>query len=228
MRNDNSISYSRQIASVFISAFLLFGALSVGMKTARAEEVWEIAPGRTSIGFTIKHFVLLSVKGLFKDYHGTVTTPSSNDFTNASVEVAIPVGSISTGNSDRDAHLKTGDFFDANEYPEMVFKSTKVVPTGGNEYELQGLLRIRNISKPVTLKVQHVETKTLKNGSIRSNFVAIGTINRYDFGLRWNELTEAGAVVVDQMVNISIEVSLVRSREPAQKVVKVSQKQSNG
>ncbi len=217
-----------KLAAVYLCLILPSGFLHFGAHSVHAEEVWEIAPGRTSIGFNVKHFVLLSVKGLFKDYHGTVKTPSNGDFSHASVDVSIPVSSISTGNTDRDAHLRTDDFFNAGEYPEMVFKSTKVVAKSENDYELHGLLKIRNISKPVSLTVKHVKTKLLSDGTIRSDFVATGSVNRYDFGLKWNELTEAGSMVVDELVNISLEVSLVRTPDSTQKLVTVSQPRSNG
>ncbi len=197
--------------AVLLKPALFFAGLTLLASSAKAEEVWTLVPGRTSIGFTVKHFVLMSVKGRFKDYKGQVVTPSTGDFSKASVDVSIPVSSVFTGNSDRDEHLKTPDFFNVSTYPDMRFHSTQITPKGGNQFEMKGLLTIRGISKPVTLDVEQVATKTLSNGSIRSDFVATGAVNRYDYGLRWNKLTEAGSMVVDETVKITLEVSLMKS-----------------
>lgn len=189
---------------------LLFG-LSLAPASANAETTWKVAAGRSTIGFSVKHLVLMNVQGRFREYDGVVVTPDESDFAHAQVDVKIPVESIYTGNSDRDEHLKKSEFFNADKYPHIQFKSTNVVAKGGDEFEMRGMLTIRGVSRPVTLKVEETEAKTLPNGTKRLAFVASTSVNRYDFGLRWNELTEAGGMVVDENVKISLEVSLVEA-----------------
>lgn len=169
---------------------------------------WKVSPSRTNVKFKVKHFVLMEVQGHFKNAEGLVFTPTDKDFSNAKVEARIPIASISTGNEDRDLHLKQAVFFNADKFPEMVFKSTKVINKGSNLYEMHGDLKIRGVVRPVILEVVHSGESKSSDGHLRSKFIATGSINRYQFGLNWNELTEAGGVLVGEEVQIELDVTL--------------------
>lgn len=203
--------YRKQRKLQILGSIIFLATSAISHENAQADTVWKLASGRSNISFSVKHFVLLSVKGRFRQYEGTVVTPDNGDFSAAKVDVSIPVESIYTGNTDRDSHLKQAEFFDSEKFPNMRFQSTKVVANNDGTYDLSGQLTIRKISKPVTLKVNPTGEKLLPNGSKRLDFVASGKINRYDFGLRWNELTETGGMVVDENVTISLDVSLTNS-----------------
>ena len=204
--------FYKTIKRSFVVVFVLLLALSVS-EAALAQVVWKIAPGRTSIQFKVKHLMLMEVKGKFRSYDGTVVTPSEGDFSNAQVEATIPVSSIHTGNSDRDEHLLQEVFFHAVKFPEMDFRSTKVLRLSDGSFQMQGELTIRGITRPITLAVEHIGQRKTKSGKLRSRFKAKGALNRYEYGLRWNDLTEAGEMLVSKEVEIVMDVALVKDSE---------------
>lgn len=183
---------------------------------AWAQVTWKLAPGRTNIQFKVKHFVLMNVEGRFKNYQGTVVTSDLKDFSDAEVHASIPVRSVYTGNSDRDSHLLQKVFFYEEKYPEIHFRSKQVRKLGEDKYLMQGALTIRGVSRPIELEVTRTGFKAYDDGTVRSNFRAIGKLNRYDFGLKWNDLTETGGMVVDEMVQIVLDVGLVKQAEDSQ------------
>jgi polyisoprenoid-binding protein YceI len=198
------------LCGLFVVAFLATPAL-VKLSTKDSKVYWKIVPARTNISFTVKHFVLMKVEGKFKNAEGTVVTVSDGNFSNAEVEAQIPVHTIYTGNLDRDEHLKQDDFFNADQFPVMLFKSRKVLKKSEGVYEMHGDLTIREVNKPIVLTVTHSGERVSNDGTVRSKFIAKGVINRYDYGLTWNELTEAGSMVVGKHVNIILDVTLEKS-----------------
>ena len=178
---------------------------------AAAEINWKVFSSRTNIKFKVKHFVLMEVEGQFKNPQGMVNTASENDFTNAHVEARIPVNTVTTGNVDRDTHLKKEVFFYADKFPEMVFKSKKVVKKSNGEYSMLGDLSIRGVTLPIIFNVVNSGSKQSSDGKLRSKFVAKGSVNRYDYGLKWNEVTEAGGMVVGDKVDIEMDVTLEKA-----------------
>ncbi|MBP9838174.1 MAG: YceI family protein [Proteobacteria bacterium] len=175
---------------------------------ALADVNWKVSPSRTTVKFKVKHFVLMEVEGRFKNPEGLVTTANEEDFSHAYVEARVPVGTISTGNTDRDTHLRQEVFFNSEKFPEMVFKSKNIVAKGSDEFAMEGNLTIRGVTKPVSFIVTFTGLKQSGDGKVRSKFVAKGAVNRYDFGLKWNELTEAGGMVVGDTVDIEMDVTL--------------------
>jgi len=208
MCNKKKITTIRQ----FLAMLTAFAVTTLSTNAALAAVTWEIAPGRTSIEFKVKHFLMLNVKGKFKKFSGKVITKSGMDFEDAQVEATIPVSSVFTGNQDRDAHLLENDFFNAAKFPEMKFKSTNVVKTAKDKWKMRGTLTIRNVAQPVELEVKHIGDKKLANGKICCNFRATGSLNRYNFGLKWNEITETGGLAVSETVQIAMNVALVRQQ----------------
>ena len=190
---------------------VFFSFVSPCLPSAIAEVTWELAPGRTSVEFNVKHFLLLNVHGRFKRVSGRIVTPDDGDFSKASVEANIPVKSIYTGNKDRDAHLVEEVFFHAEKYPEMKFKSTAITKTAKGKFRMDGMISIRGVTQPIEFLVEHTGDRQLANGKKCCHFKATAVLNRYDFGLRWNELTEAGSIAVDEMVEIVMDVALVQS-----------------
>ena len=171
---------------------------------------WEIDKTHSEVQFKVKHLVISTVTGSFKKFSGSVETENENDFDNASVEFRIDVDSIDTNQADRDAHLKSMDFFSAEEYPTIAFNG-QLKKIDKSFYELTGSLTIRETSKKVELSVEFGGTVKDPWGNIKAGFELTGKINRKDFGLNWNALTEAGGVVVGDEVKLHLNIELIKS-----------------
>jgi polyisoprenoid-binding protein YceI len=171
---------------------------------------WQIDPTHTSVEFGVKHLMISTVRGSFKDVSGTVT-PGERP----SVEVSIPVATIDTGVGQRDDHLRSADFFDTANHPAMTFVGTLVegdIQKGGT---LAGDLTIRGVSKPVALAVEANGEMKDAWGNTKVGFTATGTINRTEFGLTWNQLLETGGIAVGEKVKLTIDVQVVKPAEVA-------------
>lgn len=170
---------------------------------------WNIDASHSSIAFSVRHLMISNVKGEFQKFSGTVTWDSANPAASA-VEVEIDMSSINTHEDKRDAHLKSADFFDVENFPKMTFRATsvKAKDDGG---ELTGDLTIRGVTRPVTLQVDG-PTAEQKDpwGNTRIGASATTKIKRSDFNITWNAGLEAGGVLVGDEVKIQIEVSLIR------------------
>ncbi|MDX2052098.1 MAG: YceI family protein [Polyangiaceae bacterium] len=185
----------------------LAGALSLISSLALAAPVdWAIDGSHSRVGFTVSHMVISEVDGNFRDVKGSVKLDEA-DLTKSSVEITIPVASVNTDNADRDKHLKSADFFDAEKHPNITFKSTKI-KKAGKAFKLTGDLTIRGITKSVTLDA------TLSNAvqnpwgkSVRGVKVS-GKIKRQDFGLNWNKSLDKGGVVVGDEVTLNVKLEL--------------------
>lgn len=167
---------------------------------------WKIDPAHSEIGFKVKHMVISSVPGLFEKFEGTVATERP-DFHDARIRFEADIDSISTGNEQRDGHLKSPDFFDAAKHPKMSFVSTSFTKKGDGEYELIGDLTIRGNTRRVPLKATYNGTVMGFDGRMAA-FEISGKLSRKDFGLLWNALTETGGVVVGDDVKLDIIVEL--------------------
>ncbi len=173
---------------------------------------YDIDPAHSQSTFTVKHLVISNVRGEFGKTTGTVVIDDA-DPTRSSVQATIDTTSITTREPKRDAHLKSPDFFDAEKYPTMTFKSTKVERAGEGKYKVTGDLTIKGTRKPVVLDVTG-PTQEIKGmmGETRRAVSATTRINRRDFGLNWSKMVEAGPVVGDD-VNIEISAELVKAGE---------------
>jgi len=177
--------------------------------TASAQTTWSFDQSHTDIGFEVTHLVITDVEGSFKDYEGTVST-KGNGFENADIAFTIDINSIDTENEKRDAHLKSDDFFNAEKHPKMTFKSTSMKKTGENTYKLKGNLTIRGTTKPIELDVTHNGTVKDPWGNTKAGFRISGELNRFDYGLKWNKMTELGGAVVGKEVRLDIDVQLMK------------------
>lgn len=170
---------------------------------------WVIDPSHSNVGFKVKHLMISTVSGEFGSYSGTLTT-EDDSFEGASVEFSADVNSINTGNEQRDGHLKSPDFFDAENHPAITFKSNGFTKKGDDEYEMTGDLTIRGVNKPVKLAVEFAGIVQDPYGNTKAGFSINGKINRKDFGLAWSAVTEAGSVVVGEEVRLVMEVQLLK------------------
>src|ERR1700750_1306671 len=177
-----------------------------------ATERWEIDSSHSSLHFSVRHLVIAKVRGTFERWSGTIQVPDGN-FSKATVAVTIDASSISTGVADRDAHLKSPDFFDAAQYPELRFVGTRVQPrssSSGGDIDVVGDLTIKGTTREVVLHVeQHGQAKD-PWGNVRTAFTAKTTIDRKDFGLTWNQALETGGVLVGDRVEIEAEIQAVK------------------
>jgi len=170
---------------------------------------WTFDPAHTKIRFVVTHMVISEVEGLFHSFEGKVMS-DKDDFSDAKVEFKIDASSIDTDNDRRNGHLKSPDFFDVKKYPSLEFKSTKLEPAGSRTYKLYGDLTMHGTTKPVVLDLKYNGSITDGRGNKHAGFKAITTINRMDWGLKWNHLLETGGAIVSSEVNIICNVELVQ------------------
>ncbi|RRA94640.1 YceI family protein [Paenimyroides viscosum] len=170
---------------------------------------WTIDPTHTEVGFKVKHMMFTNVKGNFNDYSAEIDF--DNDLKEANLQFEAKVNSIFTNNTDRDNHLKSADFFDAEQYPTLNFKSTKI-EGDGNEYQITGDLTIKGITKPVTLNAEFSGLMTDPWGNTKVGINLDGKINRKDFGLTYNAALETGGVLVGEDVKLNAEIQLVEQK----------------
>jgi len=171
---------------------------------------WALDTSHSELQFKVKHLVISTVTEAFKVFGGELSS-TQDDFSGASVTFQADVSSVDTGNSQRDEHLRSADFFDASQFPSMNFEAGELKKIDEENYELSGNLSIRGISKPVKLNVSYGGTMTDPYGNVKAGFEVNGKINRKDFGLTWSAVTEAGGVVVSDEVRILANVQFVKS-----------------
>lgn len=173
-----------------------------------ATTTWSLDPTHSELEFKVKHLMITTVTGSFTDLTASLVT-ESEDFNNAQVSFEAKIASINTNNTDRDNHLKSGDFFDAETYPTMKFESASFTKDG-DDYALNGDLTLKGITKPVKLKVEFGGIATDPWGNTKAGFNLSGKINRADFGLTWNAALETGGVMVSEDVRILGELQFVK------------------
>lgn len=181
----------------------------VSVLTINAQTQWAFDKAHTEVKFEVTHLVISTVTGFFKEFDGTVKT-KSDSFDDADIEFTIKTASIFTDNAKRDAHLQSADFFDAEKYPEITFKSKSFKKVSDNKYKLVGDLTIKGITKEITLDVTYNGTVKDPWGNIKAGFKLDGKINRFDYGLKWNVLIETGGAVVGENVGLNINVELTK------------------
>ena len=173
---------------------------------------YELDPTHTHIGFTAKHMMVSTVRGNFSDWSGYVEGDIS-DPSSAVAQATIKTASVDTGAADRDNHLRSADFFNVDEYPEMTYRSTSIEKIDDNNYKVTGDLTIKTTTRPVTLDVEVGQPFADGWGNERLGVSATGKINRKDWGLEWNMLLEAGRLLVSEEARLEIDSELVRKLE---------------
>lgn len=173
---------------------------------------WIVDPFHSEVQFKIKHLMITTVTGSFSSFHATVQT-EDEDFMKAKVEFTADVSSISTGNGDRDNHLKSAEFFDAEAFPQIKFITTGLESVDNDgSYELQGDLTIRDVTKRVKLDTEFGGVIKDPYGNTKAGISIHGKINRKDFGLTWSAVTEAGGLVLSDEVRIACEIQLIEQQ----------------
>lgn len=175
---------------------------------------WQIDSAHSQIQFSARHMMIANVRGRFESFAGTVEF-DEQDPTRSTVEVQIEAASINTREPQRDAHLKSPDFLDVEEFPYIVFKSKRVEETGPSRGQIFGDLTIRGVTREVALDVEHSGLAKSPWGTYSAGFSATTRISRKDWGLVWNVALETGGVLVGDEVTISIELEIVRQAEVA-------------
>jgi polyisoprenoid-binding protein YceI len=169
---------------------------------------WSLDPAHSELQFKVKHMMVSNVTGDFQNFQVEVETPEET-LENAKIKFTAETDSVSTGNAQRDGHLKSGDFFDSTKFPELTFQSSSFKKLNQDgEYELKGDLTIKNVTKPVTLKVNHGGTAKDPWGNTKAGFSVSGKINRKDWGLNYNAVLETGGVLVSDEVRILAELEM--------------------
>ncbi|MFH0991303.1 MAG: YceI family protein [bacterium] len=190
----------KRFISLAVTAVLAVGTL-LAQDTA-----WKLDKSHTSVSFSVRHMIISDVTGSFKDFDVSMTS-SKEDFSDLTVEAAIKVASITTDNQGRDNHLKSDDFFNAEKFPEIKFKSTKVEKVGDKSFKITGDFTMRDVTKQVTFDAVLNGVIITERGTV-SGWKATTAINRFDYNLKWNRALETGGLVVGEMVNITLNLEL--------------------
>ena len=172
---------------------------------------WAMDATHSEVHFKVKHLLISTVTGQFKTVNATVET-EGDDVTTAKVHFTADVNSISTNNEQRDGHLKTGDFFDAENHPQIIFDGEKLEHVEGENYKLHGTLNMRGVSKPVVLNVEYGGVMQDPWGNTRTGFSVTGKINRKDFGVSFGMVTDSGAIMLGDDVTISANAEFVKEK----------------
>lgn len=170
---------------------------------------WKIDPAHSEIQFKVKHLMITTVTGYFKKFDLSVETEKDDFDTASKIEFTADIDSIETNNAQRDTHLKSADFFDAENHAQLKFVGKKF-NANGDEGTLEGDLTIRGVTKPITVKVEYGGSVVDPYGQTKAGFTVTGKISRKEFGLLWNAATEAGQIVVSDEIKIHCEIQLIK------------------
>jgi polyisoprenoid-binding protein YceI len=170
---------------------------------------YQLDPTHTRLGFVARYAMVTKVRGQFNSFSGTLNI-NAEDPSKSSAEVSIDVASVTTGNEDRDNHLRANDFFDVPNFPTWTFKSTSAEKVGEDTYRITGDLTIKDTTKPITIDFEHTGAAKDPWGNTRIGFEGRTTVNRKDWGIGWNVALEAGGVLVGEKVTLELDVSAVK------------------
>lgn len=176
---------------------------------------WKIDPAHSEIKFKVKHLLVSTVTGSFGKFDAEIKS-DGDDFENAAITFEAETASINTNNAQRDGHLQSADFFDAESFPKLTFVSKSFRKVSENYYELTGDMTIRGVTKEVKLNVEYNGNAKGFDGLEVAGFEITGKLNRFDFGLQWNAMTEAGGIVVGPDVKIEIFAEMKEAVEETQ------------
>jgi polyisoprenoid-binding protein YceI len=179
---------------------------------AQPVTTWTIDPAHSNVEFAVRHLMITTVKGHFADVQGSVRIDDA-DLSKSQAEITVGVASIDTREPQRDAHLRSADFFDADTFPTMTFRTSRVITKSDDAFTLVGDLTIRGVTEEVSLDVTIEGRGKDPWGGERAGFSARTQIKRSRYGLTWNQLLEAGGVAVGDDIKISIDVELVKAKE---------------
>ena len=190
----------------------MFGAYSfhqLKLYNIMASTTWNLDAAHSEVTFKVKHLVISTVSGKFKNFSSAVST-EGDDFTSANISFDLDSASIDTGMDMRDDHLRSDDFFNAEAFPQIKFSATAIRQISGADHEIDGQLTIRDVTQPITLKAEFGGIAKDPYGQIKAGFEVEGKIKRSEFGLSWNALTEAGGAVVSDEVKFQANVQYIK------------------
>lgn len=190
---------------------ILFTAALISASSLFAQTNWTFDKAHSSVNFTVTHMIIAEVDGNFKTFDGKVVSDGEN-FENAKIEFTVDINSINTDNEKRDQHLKSDDFFNAEKFPKMLFKSKSLKKESGKNWKMVGDLTIREVTKEITLDVKFNGTVKDPWGNTRAGFKLTGELDRFDYNLKWNTALETGGLVVSKEVEISANIELIQSK----------------
>lgn len=170
---------------------------------------YQLDPAHTRIGFVARHAMVTKVRGSFKEFEGTAHVDAA-DPTRSSARLVVKVESVDTGQEQRDSHLRTNDFFDVPNHPEMTFQSTSIEKVGETAFRLTGDLTVKDVTKPVSLDLEYIGSAKDPYGNLRAGFEGRATVNRKDWGLSWNTALETGGFLVSDKIALEFDVSAVK------------------
>ncbi len=170
---------------------------------------WVIDANHSEVGFKIKHLVISNASGKFTSFEGTVDA-DKDDFSDAKINFSADIKSMHTGNEQRDGHLLSPDFFDAEKFPKLTFVSTALTPISGSDYKLTGNFTLHGVTKPIELDVDFGGVQKDLYGQTVAGFEITGKIKRADFGLSWGAVTEAGGLVLGEDVKLHINAEVIK------------------
>lgn len=176
---------------------------------ATTATTWVIDPSHSEVQFKVKHLMVSTVTGSFGQYEGQLVM-AGDDFEDAQISFSAEISSISTNQEQRDTHLKSADFFDADQFPQLTFTSTGMKKTGDDTYALTGDLTLHGVTKPVTLKAEYGGQMEDFYGQTKAGFELTGVIKRKEYGLNWDAVTEAGGVVVSDDVRLIMNIQVIK------------------
>jgi polyisoprenoid-binding protein YceI len=178
------------------------------METSENKRVWLIDPVHTKIRFETKYLLITSISGWFTQFEGTVVTPS-DDFTNSQIQLTVYTNSIYTGNTERDNHLRSSDFFDAKKFPTLSFKSSHI-NIEASALEIIGDLKIKDIAESIELHAAYIGSTYDPNGNLKAGFEINTTLNRKDFNITWNQAFDKAGVLLSDEVKVFCDVQLLK------------------
>jgi polyisoprenoid-binding protein YceI len=200
-----------------LSAAMLVTLLGMTSAASAAPQAYDIDPVHSQVGFSIKH-IFSKLPGQFKQFSGVILADEKNP-TASSVDVTIQTASIFTDNEQRDAHLRSADFFAADSFPTITFKSTKVTPAGKTRYRVTGRLTMRGVTKTVVLDMEFLGRGAVSLGGqsmgTKAGFEATTTINRQDYGIRYNKILDQGGLMIGNEVAVDLHVEATLRTPPA-------------
>ena len=177
---------------------------------AQKKVTWIVDKEHARVSFSVNHILISETAGIFREVEGTVKT-SNVDFMNSEIDITIDVKSIDTGNKERDDHLRSNNFLNAEKYPRITFKSTSFKKTVGSNYKLAGFLTIRDITRPVSFDVVYngiIEKD--RWGKTQAGFKLIGSIDRFDYDVKWNDRLDNGDPIVGRIIDLIVTVELTK------------------
>lgn len=174
-----------------------------------AAGTYTIDPSHTEVGFVARHAMVTKVRGYFRDLEGTIEI--ADNFADSTANATMKTASVDTGAADRDGHLKSADFFDVEQYPELTFVAKRVQDVEGSNFDLVGDLTIKGVTKEVVLQAAYDGTAQDPFGNVRAGFTAVTSVDREDWGLTWNAALETGGVLVSKKITLNLEISAIKA-----------------